>query len=236
MIGGIVALLSPPLKIHSALIKKSWLLLFVVFLPVILLIDGTISRIDGLTLILAFIIYFISIIQSENPLNHRLGARQTTNLFRETLVLLFSLLVLFFSANLITMGASSISKILSLPIFFVGTIVAVGTCLPELTVSLNASNKRHAELGFGDILGNVFADCTATIGIIALISPITLEYPLLAISTGLFIALGLLLLIILFNYRKELTKKEGVFLILLYIIFLIVQFLIELNARCSGCS
>ena len=120
-----------------------------------------------------------------------------------------------------------ISGALLVPIFFIGTLLAIGTCLPELSFAFTATKRRHGELGFGDILGNVFADCLATIGIIAIISPIKPEYPLLAIFSGSLMLFALLALIALFFIKKQLTKKDGAALIILYIIFTIMQFLIE---------
>ena len=106
-------------------------------------------------------------------------------------------------------------------------LVAIGTCLPELTLALKAGGKKHAELGFGDILGNVLADSTATIGIIAMISPIRPPHPQLAIASGIFMAISMVAVLLIFNYKKEISKKEGLYLILLYAVILIIQVLLE---------
>ncbi|MBI2598474.1 MAG: hypothetical protein HYW50_04730 [Candidatus Diapherotrites archaeon] len=103
----------------------------------------------------------------------------------------------------------------------------MGTCLPELSIALSASRQKHAELGLGDILGNVFADCTLTLGIISLISPIRPQTNSLALLSGSLMVFSLIFVVLLFNRKKHVSKKFGAVLVLMYAIFLALQFLFE---------
>ena len=134
---------------------------------------------------------------------------------------------MIFSAQLITDSAKQINSAIALPIFFVGIVVAVGTCLPEFVVSLKSNKNRHGELGLGDILGNVFADCLLTLGIITVISPIKPEYPLLVITAAFLMIFSMLTLIVLSRSEDRISKDEGIFLIILYFFFLALQFGLE---------
>lgn len=227
LIIGIVAFLAPAVRMREKVIKKAGWMLLAIALPVLLLIDGEISRIDGIILLLCFLFYVFKIVTSEHPLNKIFETREKANIGFEAVVLSLALAVLFGAGFLVTEGAKVVSEGLALPIFFVGIILAVGTCTPELVFSNKAANKRHIELGFGDILGNVFADCTLTIGIISILSPIKPAQSILGVTSGVFMIAAFIAIILLFNQKKEISKKIGISLIFLYILFLVAQLVIE---------
>ncbi|HLC00261.1 MAG TPA: hypothetical protein VJL33_02980, partial [Candidatus Bathyarchaeia archaeon] len=112
-----------------------------------------------------------------------------------------------------------------LPLFLVGAVVAVGTCLPELAFALRACNKKHCGLGLGNILGNVLADSMLTIGIIALIQPIKPRFLVSPFSTGVFVAISMLLVYAL-SRDGVLDRKDGALLVIVYAIFIVMQSII----------
>jgi len=115
-----------------------------------------------------------------------------------------------------------LSLSLGLPLFLVGAVVAVGTCLPELAFALRASKKQHGELGLGNILGNVLADSMLTIGIIALIQPIKPAFLLSPFSTGVIMVVSVLLVYSL-SRDGVLDRKDGALLVTVYAVFLVMQ-------------
>ncbi len=227
LIIGLVVLMANTLKLKGEVLQQTPLLFATVALPVVLLLDGEISRFDGLLLLAAFAYYIYTTFKSKE--NHAPIQRVKPKILvsAEIGMLVIGLIVLFASGHVITEAAVHLSSQLAVPLFFLGTLLAIGTCMPELSVAASASKGKHAELGFGDVLGNVFADCTATIGIIALISPIRPHQPLLAISGGISMIVALLVLIALFNHTKTISKTRGMILVLLYVFFLISQLVIE---------
>jgi len=95
--------------------------------------------------------------------------------------------------------------------------------MPELIFAVNAATHHHGDLSVGDILGNVLADCMGALGLIALVQPIKPAYPQLAILSGSLAVLSMLLLLVVFRVNGQVGKKEGLALVLLYVIFLAVQ-------------
>ncbi len=228
LIIGLVALATNNVAVHDYVIKQSKFLLFAIALPVLLLLDGEISRIDGLILIAAFMVYVYNIYQNRKaPEARETRKNENINLAKEIAVLLIMLALLFASGHFIVQSAESISIELAIPLFFIAILIAVGTCLPELIFSLESSMKKHYELGFGDILGNVCADCMATVGVIALINPIRPQYPELALSSGIFMVAAFIILFIFLGGKKRLSKMNGIFLIMIYILFIVAQFFLE---------
>ncbi len=230
LIIGFTALFANSLRLHNSTIKEIKTMLATTTLPVVMLLDGEISRTDGALLLAAFIIYIYIVIRSHRHPQLQNHKNHAPNLIKELILTSAMFSVLFISGHIITEQAMKISELILVPIFFIGTLLAIGTCLPELSFAITATKRKHGELGFGDILGNVFADCMATIGIIAIISPIKPEFPQLAIFSGALMLLALLALVALFFIKKQITKKEGAALIILYIIFIMIQFLFENTA------
>lgn len=229
VIVGLIALLSGGLRFQKSTLREANLLVLVVALPVILFLDGgSLSRIDGVILVLVFLAYVLASFRSHST---RLGYEKPVRsipIGSDLGVLVLCVLVMLFSGHLISNAAVELSIGLTLPIFFVGIIVALGTCLPEFSLALQASRKPgHSELGFGDILGNVFADCTATIGVIAIVSPITPTEPHLPLFSGALMVLSMLIVIWFSNSKRDISKNEGAILVLLYAFFLIAQFVVE---------
>lgn len=200
-----------------------------VALPVLLLIDGSISRFDGIVLIGAFIIYVAALISRRGKKSYAPMPTHEASVspWKDGVLFIAAIALMFFSGNLITDSAMNLSALLGLPLFFIGILLAVGTCLPELAFAIDASRERHYDLGFGDILGNVFADCMATIGVIALIRPINPEFPGLALVSGILMIASMLTVMLVFGRKRSITKKDAVFLVLMFFFFIFLQLVAE---------
>jgi cation:H+ antiporter len=106
------------------------------------------------------------------------------------------------------------------------TIIALGTCLPELIFSIKAVKKNHDGLALGDILGTVVTDATIILGLVALISPFSYN-PFNIYITGSAMFLAGLFVIIFMKSDKILNKFEGVLLILFYVLFVFIEFFVN---------
>ena len=90
-----------------------------------------------------------------------------------TLVLGFALLV--FGANFLVDGACRLAARLGVPDRVAGlTIVAIGTSLPELVVSVTSGANGHASMALGNVVGSCIANLLLILGAAAVIAPIKL--------------------------------------------------------------
>ncbi|MCR4369308.1 MAG: sodium:calcium antiporter [archaeon] len=227
LIVGLVAVLTNGISLENHTFGDMKKLVLFIALPLVLFLDGELSRIDGLALIISFIIYlFFMLRKSSTTPTTELG-HNNVYVAREIVFLLGAVIVMIFSAYLITDAAKQINSALALPIFFVGIMVAIGTCTPELIVSVKSNRQKHGELGLGDILGNVFADCLLTLGIIALVAPIKPGQPLLVITSFFLVIFSMITLLVLSKSENRISKDEGIYLIVLYFFFLAIQFGLE---------
>jgi cation:H+ antiporter len=223
---GVVILFAGKLNLNPTVLKQLRISFLAVILPVLLLLDGELSNIDGVFLLGAFVVYSVWLVTRGRDGGEVVQRRGFIRFAIEVALLVVGVTVLFIGSSLVTDQAQALSESLGLPLFLIGVIVAVGTCLPELAFSVRACETKSCDLGLGNILGNVLADSMLTIGIIALIQPIKPTNLFFPLSTGVFMVFSVLLL----YWRSKdgvLDKRDAAVLILVYGIFLALQSLLE---------
>lgn len=219
---GVVTLFAGKVRLDATVLKNVRLSFLAVVLPVLLFLDGEISRIDGVVLIAAFMVYIFLLLREKHDTAVFPGKRPRQRIVLEGSILVASLVLLFIGGSLITDNSQALSLALGLPLFVVGLIVAIGTCLPEMAFAIRSCNKMHCSLGLGNILGNVLADSLLTIGVIALIQPIKPDIVLPPLSTGILMAVSALVVFIL-SRDGVLDRRDGLVLVLVYALFIAIQ-------------
>ena len=101
------------------------------------------------------------------------------------------------------------------------TIVAIGTSLPELFVTMMALSKKEVGISLGNIIGSNIFNILFVLGVIGLINPLTVS----DVSFELFFGVGLLFLLAFLSFfYKGLNKLSGFLLVSIYVLFLYLQF------------
>lgn len=210
-----------------------------IFLLILLMADGIISKVDGLILIFAYLVYITLFLSEGEGKSEHLSFG--SHLFKphfdfvdkinfklaEELVKLFiSFGVLLFSAEMIVKVAVNLTSFLGFSVFDIGLIfLAIGTTLPELVFSIRSIKDHQPSMFLGNILGSLIANWTLIIGVAALISPIVIEsvvhyfVPLFSF-VFLFLSFGYFL-----KSKNRLERWEALFLLSFYVVFLIVEFI-----------
>lgn len=228
LVFGIVALFSSGgIKVKSKILRNNLYYLILLLFPLILGFDGRFSRIDGLILILAGILFFIKIFIESKKFKKKFNHTPRKPFLKSVIFLVFSLAFLLASAFFVVKLSVDIADEINIPPVLIGlTVLALGTCLPELIFSIRAVKQNLDDLALGDILGTVITDATIIIGIMALISPFSFNiYTIYVTGTAMFLA-GLFVVIFM-KSNKTLNKVEGVILIMFYIVFIFVEFIIN---------
>lgn len=144
-----------------------------------------------------------------------------------TLVILtLSLIALLKGADWLVDGASDLAAFFKVSPIIIGlTVVAFGTSLPELIVSLLAVFNGAADLSVANVVGSNFANIGLGIGIAALILPLRIknkalihEIPILIVSSFLLLILGTDQFIFQTN-TFSLSRFDGVVLYIIFIMF-----------------
>lgn len=134
-------------------------------------------------------------------------------------------------ADYLVDGASNIAKKFHIPEIIIGlTIVAVGTSMPELVVSVTSALQGHSDIAVGNIIGSNIANMFLILGICSIIKPLEFKKQSRLIENPLTLCLTILLFFLCNNGGTEnahlITKNEGILLLglcILYIIYNIIM-------------
>lgn len=129
------------------------------------------------------------------------------------------LLLLIGGSKVLLMGAVGIAEHLEVSEAVIGlTLVAVGTSLPELSISVIAALRRHADVAVGNVLGSNIFNLLGIIGISALLQPLLVHARILQFDQWIMLGTSLLLLLFLYTgYR--LSRLEGGLLLTGYVVY-----------------
>tara|TARA_R110002111_G_scaffold42704_4_gene78617 strand:- start:10082 stop:11059 length:978 start_codon:yes stop_codon:yes gene_type:complete len=215
---GATALIAP-ISIHSSLLKRELpILLAISIASYLLVIDGTLSRTDGLLLVtgLGLFLYWLarsaklSKQTNKDPLALEFGAEIPSDLSNRNAFLfsLCGLIGLIASSKLLVWAAVNIALHFGVSDLVIGlTIIAIGTSLPELAASIASVLKKEPDLAVGNIIGSNAFNLLAVLCLPGLIHPGTVDT--LLIYRDFPIMLGLTLLLFFFSYRFKGLPKIG---------------------------
>lgn len=191
------------------------------------LLDGTLSRLDGLLMLFMFIAWLSAAVFDAG--RQRKSAQSVAG-FVQTLNPVLSgaggLVLLVLSGYLIVSGATGMARAFGIDEFIIGaTIVALGTSMPELASLVIARFRGQDEVGLGTILGSNIFNGLFIVSVASILSPVR---PLLS---EVFPALGFGLLSVLIALpergSKQIRRRQGVFLLLLYALYLATAFFLH---------
>ncbi|GGB85701.1 sodium:calcium antiporter [Marinobacterium zhoushanense] len=228
LILGITALLCP-IAVHSQILRKELpILAGVTLLSGYQLLDGHISRLDAVVLLLVFAATMgWSIWQGMKQRGDALGddfAHELEDglmpLKTALLWLFFGLLLLVVSSRILVWGAVEIATALGVSDLIIGlTVVAIGTSLPELASSIVAVRKNEHDLALGNVIGSNLFNTLAVVGIAGAIQPLVVDPEVLYRDWMVMAALTFSLFILGYGIRKagHINRLEGGLLTLVYV-------------------
>ena len=201
---------------------------FFLLLALAMALDGTLSRIDGLLLIVGYFYYTRSVLKRGTVLEtfvDRLKLEKT-NVWKEGVLFVFSLALLLLASEGIVRSAIDLSENLNVSLGFIGlTITALGTSLPEIAFVLGIINTDGNEEEItGDVIGSVVANSTLVLGTAAVIYPIELGRSHFGFSTILIVISTLLLFLAFSRSDEKIDKKEAVALLVVYVLFVGLEY------------
>lgn len=216
MVLGLVFLFAKKIAPARDLFKEdsAWALAPVLIFA-LLVLDGVITRMEGLLFLgmMGAYLYFLAV--GSEALSNEVDEKLEKAPFRwpRTLALLAAGFVLVIvGADFTVMSAASIARDLGVGEWIIGLLlVAFGTSLPELAVSLSAARKNNADMSIGNIIGSNMANLSVVLGGAALVRPLPVDF-----SVSLFdmAAMGAATLLLVFITANRLYNKSGGLLLL----------------------
>lgn len=232
LILGVTALVSP-IVVNSNIVKKEIpLLLLIVFIIGYLLLDNTLTFVEGIILLAGFFALIAwSIISAMRNKGDSLESDIEEELIEHEmslkvgiLWLLVGLVLLIGSSRLLVWGAVGIAHEFGISDLIIGlTIVALGTSLPELAASIMAARKGEHDIAIGNVVGSNMFNILAVIGIATVISPMN-NIPLEVLQRDWIVMLVLTIALLLMSYGFKakngvINRLEGTILIICYVAY-----------------
>ena len=133
------------------------------------------------------------------------------------LFLVVALTLIVVGAMLLTDGSVALARRMHIPEFIVGlTVVAVGTSMPEMAVSMISTVGGHGDMAIGNVVGSNIANTLLILGVCALFSPVLFTKSNVRRDVPLNLIVSVLLLIVAYT-SASINRWEGVLLLAVYV-------------------
>jgi cation:H+ antiporter len=214
-----------PIAVRSTTLRRELpALLAVTLVLTMIFINLRLGRIEGLLLLgtLALVLYWLVVLGTRSdkadPISLDYAAELPEGLPMRQAVgwLVVGLVVLLTGANLLVWGAQQLAIAFGVSDLIIGlTVVAVGTSLPELAVSIVSALKGEHDMAIGNIIGSNIFNSLAVVGVAGLIHPSTFEHSVLAVHLPVMIGLTLALFLMTYNFTgsSRIRRIDGVLLL-----------------------
>jgi len=214
---------------HSAIFTSA-----IAILPLFLIADGKLERIDGIILIFAFLFYAWWVFGKKSRFRKVYNGKKENLIkdFKGFLLslakIIFFLVLLLISSFAVVNSAKYFADSLGISLTLVGIIiVALGNAFPETYFAIISARQKENWMVLGDLMGSVIICATLVLGLIAIVSPFEIKNLTSFLTARVFLIIAALFTLLFIKTDKKITKKEGFFLLSIYIAFLITEVFIS---------
>lgn len=214
---GVAGLISSVEISKSAIRREGPISLGAALLFSLVVIDGTLSRIDGIILLVTLFAVIIYLIKSPSTAAE-ISAKDSTHMFTPNLVLaLVGLTGVLIGAQLAVTGATRLATGWGLSGGFIGfSIVALGTSLPELVTTIVAARQKETGLIIGNLFGSNLFNSLAVGGSMGLVGGGVLEDATMR-GRGIYLMLAVIFFAyLLCVWGRKISRSKGALLLALY--------------------
>ena len=233
-IANVLLILGVSGMIGTLLVKKNTFFIetpFVIVITIVLLLLGSVgssvSRLDGVILwlfFLAFLFYLYCLTKKgdESAIEDVPLLEEDDRLWKLVILIVLGIVCVVIGSQVTVDAASEIAKEFGVSDRIIGlTIVSIGTSLPELVTSVSASLKGHNDIAIGNIIGSNIFNILFVLGTAALVAPNGIVFAGTFMIDGI-IAIGAIMMFMLFVGKDMELKKYGAFVMLIsYICYLV---------------
>lgn len=148
-------------------------------------------------------------------------------MIKSVFFIIIGFIFLIKGADFLVEGASKFAKKIHIPEIVIGlTIISIGTSMPELFVSLTSATDGYPDMAVGNVIGSNVVNLLFILGISAMLNSIKIkketkfiEIPICLFVTLIFMLVG--------NIGNNITRIEGIILVMLFILFIIYTIIIS---------
>lgn len=209
------------LKVEAKILKLHAAYPFLLLLPIVLGVDGYLSRVEGGLLVgVGALFYVLAFRGGHSSRRTEMSSRQR---WASVLWLVGSMAVLLVGSRAVVDSAVALAGRVGVSPILVGMlVVGLGTTVPELFFSVRAARRKDDALAVGDLLGTVLADATVVVGLLALVQPFAFPARIVLV-TGACMAAAAFLLFRFLASGRVLTRREAWILLAFWVGFVAVE-------------
>lgn len=219
---GFVGLISPLAISPVTILRHGTVLIGSLVILGLMGADGEVTRIEGALLVGMYVIYLLVL------LTNRVGNGEEyddgfLSAWSAWIQLLIGLVIVIVSAEFTVHGAKHVANLLHIePAIVAIFIIAIGTSLPELSISLGAIMRKRGQMSVGNILGSNIFDTLVPIGVAAAISTVRFKREFLTFEVPMLFVISLVVLAFLIR-RRGLQRGEAAIVLAIYFGYAIVR-------------
>lgn len=217
-----------PIKVKERTIKKELPLLVIITTAFFILVTdslfkkgavNSLSRADAIMLLIwftLFMFYIIGIVRKNKNNEYDIPEY---SIVKSIILIIFSLLAITLSSNIVVDNAVLLASQIGISQKIISmTVIVIGTSLPELTMTINAARKDEFDMAVGNIIGtNIFNICIVLGLPIAIYGGVS-SSSFNVVDTSV-VLLSALMFYIFGRSNKELSRREGLLMVLVFILY-----------------
>lgn len=224
----ILAILGKGIKLGIDMSKTNLVLMLgVVALPVLLALDNKINSGEAVFSIMVYLILFFVMQRRDgilNGSNHKLMRIKSYSLF-DLFKIILGVGMVFISSQLIVQKTILFAEIFKISPFVISLIfLSLGTNLPEISIAIRSVFSKSKEVAFGDYIGSAAAN-TAILGVLVLLNGGEVVTDTNFKTTLAFMLVGLGTFYYFAKSHRDISRKEGFALLIIYGAFIVSQVL-----------
>lgn len=203
----------------SNIVKDSIVHLIVLFLGTIIFLSGNnINRLEGVILTAVYLLYILYSLKS-----HKRPEEKNTHsnfVLKRIFYLIVALAGVLIGSKLLVDSAVAVANMLGISSAVIAiTVIAFGTSLPELAVSISAAKRGFTMLILGNIVGSNVTNMMLAMGTASMIREVVIEdVHFIQFSLAFMLLLSIILMAAM--KKKDLSRLWGIVYLIMYIIFI----------------
>ena len=233
LILGLMALISPIKTnnetkfIHIPIALLSTVVLFIMQLLNLGSTSSSINRIDGIILIVLFLLYFsypivVEIKDIINSYKENKNKHSDINILSSIFMVILGIVLLKYGGDFVVDNASNIARFFSISERVIGsTIVAIGTAMPELITSILAVIRKDTDLAIGNLVGSCVLNILLILGVGSVITPLSFSNEF---SQNILYLIFCTFIVWVFNFvgkKNTFTRFKGICLLALFSFYIL---------------
>lgn len=236
LILGVAALICP-IPVRTSLVRREVIqMIAVTVAAMLIMIPAQMPRWGGGLLVVGLVVFIVrtykngkrdpeqakELERAAGALDDEVEAGVKTPIVLNVIFVILGIGLLVFGADKLVAGATSLAQMLKVPDAVIGlSLVALGTSIPELSLSVVAAIRKEPDIAIGNVLGSNIFNVLCVMGLTTLVSPHPMIVPEGMWTLDAWVMLGAALACVpLMFIGGRITRIEGALLLGLYVVYM----------------